>query len=66
MLECSINHCYCFNSYQRLLDVSLNRILIAIQCLLLFESSVLGGAHRVLTQIQLFSHDVPQQTGRFF
>ena len=45
-------------SYQRLLDVSINGLFIAIQCLFLFKRSVSGNAHRVLTQIGLFSRDV--------
>ena len=33
-----------------LLDVIMNGLFTAIQCLLLFKRSVLGNAHRVLTQ----------------
>ena len=43
----------------KLLDVSINELFIAIQCLLHFLSSLLGNAHHVLTQIRLFSRDVP-------
>ena len=37
-------------SYQSLLGVSINGLFIAIMCLLRFKRSVLGNAHRVLTQ----------------
>ena len=48
-------------SYQRLLDISINELFVAIQRLLLFNVVVC-----VLTQTRHFSCAMPYQTGRLF